>query len=157
MMRTLHRFLLTAAAIAVLSGPALAKATPKKAAPPKIKLNLLDLLGADDIAGAAADLHKAGEAFERFANTLKAITPNITKSLVECSRNLASIGHAVDPLGLKTAFTIIREQNQTIYALQKAEIQRLEEQCQRLRKELARRPRKTKSTKSTKKRKKGRK
>ena len=151
MMRTFHRFLLTAAGIAVLSGPALAEATPKKAAPPKTKGNLLNLLGAGDMAGAAADLRKASEAFERFGNALKAITPYITKGLVEGSRNLASMGHAFDPLGLKTAFTIIREQNQTIYALQKAEIQRLKEECQRLRKELARRPGKTK------KRKKGRK
>lgn len=150
-MRTFHRFLLTAAGIAVLSGPALAEATAKKAAPPKAKRNLLDLLGAGDMAGAAADLRKAGEAFERFGNALKAITPNITKALAEGSRNLANMGHAFDPLGLKTALTIIREQNQRIYALQKAEIQRLKEQCQRLRKELARRPPKTK------KRKKGRK
>jgi hypothetical protein len=151
MMRTFHRFLLTAAGIAILSGPVLAEAAGEKAAPTKTKGNLLGLLGAGDMAQAAADLRKAGEAFERFANALKAITPSITKALVEGSQNLASMGHAFDPLGLKTAFTIIREQNQRIYALQKAEIQRLKEECQRLRKERARRPRKTK------KRKKGRK
>ena len=147
MMRTYQRFLLAAAGIAVLSGPALGEATAKKAAPPKTKGGLLARLGAGDMVTAAADLHKAGQAFERFGNALKAITPNITRALVESSRNLASMGHAFDPLGLKTAFTIIREQNQTIYALQKAEIQRLKEECQRLRKQLARRPGKTKKRK----------
>ena len=156
-MRTFHRFLLTVAGIAILSGPALAEAAPKKAAPkkaaskkaapPETKGNLLDMLGAGDMLGTAADLRKAGEAFERFGNVLEAIAPGITKGLVEGSRNLASMGHAFDPLGLKTAFTIIREQSQTIYALQKAEIQRLKEECQRLREELARRPRKTKKRK----------
>jgi len=144
MMTTLHRSLLVAAAIAVLSGLALAEATPKKAAPPETQGNLLNLLGGGDMAGAAADLSKAGEAFERFGNALKTITPNITEGLVEGSRNLASSGYAFDPLGLKTAFTVIQEQNQTICALQKAEIQRLKEECQRLRKALAQRPGKTK-------------
>jgi len=147
MMRTCHRFLLAAAGIAVLCGPALAEATPKQAAPPKTKGGLLDRLGVGDMAAAAADLRKAGEAFERFGNVLKAITPNITKALLEGSRNLASMGHAFDPLGLKTALTIIREQNQTIYALQKAEIQRLSQECKRLRKALTRRPGKTKKRK----------
>ena len=164
MMRTFYYFLLTAAGIAVLSGPALTEATPKKAAPPKAtpkktappkaKGNLLDLLGAADMLGSddmpktAADLRKAGEAFERFGNTLEAITPSITKGLVEGSENLGSMGHAFDPLGLKTAFTIIQEQSEKIYALQQAEIERLEEECERLRKELAQQPPKTKNQKN---------
>ena len=146
-MRICHRFLFTAAGIAVLSSLALGEATGEKAAPPKTKGSLLNRLGAGDMAAAAADLHKAAQAFERFANTLKAITPSITRALLQGSRNLASMGHAFDPLGLKMALTIIREQNQIIYALQKAEIQRLKQECQRLQKTPAPRPAKTKKRK----------
>ena len=151
MMRTCHRYLLTAACVAVLSGPAIAEPAPKKAPPPKTKSNLLDLLGAGDMAGAARDLRKASEAFERFGNTMKAIIPSVTQGLVEGSRNVASMGHAFDPLGLKTALTIIREQNQTIHALQRAEIKRLEAECQRLRNQLKQRPGKAKNRKKGRK------
>ena len=188
MMPILHRSLLAAAGIAVLSGLALAEGAPKKAAPsktiprkvarpatapkkvappqaapekaappatipkkvapPEITGGLLNLLGAGDMADTASDLRKAGEAFERFGNVLETITPTMTEGLTEGSRNVASMGYAFDPLGLKTAFTVLQEQSQTIYALQAAEIQRLKEECQRLRKALAeRRSGKTKRSK----------
>ena len=165
MMRTFHRVLLTAAAIAVLAGgapaaPAAKKAPPakpKSAPPAKPKIDLLNMLGAGDILGvgdmapAAADLRKAAEAFERFGNALKTIVPTATKGLAEGSRNLSNMGQAIDPLGLKAALTIIREQNQTIQALQQAEIRRLKEELQRLRKAPARRPGKTKARKKGRK------
>ena len=96
-------------------------------------------------------LRKAGEAFERFGNALKTIVPTATKGLVEGSRNLSNLGQAFDPLGLKTALTVIREQNRTIQALQQAEIRRLENDCERLRKALAQRPGKTKTRKKGRK------
>ena len=165
MMRTFHRFLLTAAGIAVLSGPALAEATPKKAASPKAKGNLLDLLVAGDKpAGAVAappavvdmirsagDLRKAAESFERAATIMQDLAPVVTEGMVKGSANLAAISDSFDPFGFKTAFQTIREQGQTIQALQQAEIQRLTEECQRLRKEPARRPAKTKKRKKARK------
>jgi len=96
-------------------------------------------------------MRKAGEAFERFGNSMETVTPTLTEGMVESTRNLADIGGAFDPIGLKTAFTVIREQSQTIQALQQAEIDRLKAECERLRKQPSQRQG------TPKKRKKGRK
>ena len=144
MMRTFHSLLLATAAMAFLPSLASAEGASKQSAPPKPKANILNMLGASDMAEAASNLRKAGEAFERFGNALKTITPETTEALVEASRNLANMGQGFDPLGLKAAVMVIREQNQRIYALQKAEIQRLKEECERLRKQPAEGPAKPK-------------
>ena len=157
MIPTLRRSLLVVTGIAILSGLSLAekppkktaqpKPTPKKTAQPEAKGGVLKLLGAGDMVGVATDLRKAGESFERFGNSLETVTPTITKALTESSRNLANVGGAFDPLGLKTAFTVIHEQNKTILALQQAEIQRLTAECERLRKALAEQSGETKKRK----------
>ena len=160
-MPTLRRTLLVVTGIVVLSGWALAekptkkaappKPTPKKAPPPETKGGVLKLLGAGDVGEAAADLRKAGESFERFGKALETVTPTITKGLTESSQNLANIGGAFDPMGLKTAFTVIHEQNKIILALQQAEIERLKAECERLRKALGEKPAGTKKSKKKRK------
>jgi hypothetical protein len=136
MMKTVQRVLLIAVALALVSGSAPGEKTQKKEVPPKGKPNVLDLLGVRDATKAAADMRKAGESFERFGNSMETTTPILSKALTESTRNLADIGGAFDPIGLKTAFAVIREQGQTIQALQQAEIDRLKAECERLRKEL---------------------
>jgi hypothetical protein len=124
-MLTLHRLLIVAAGMALLANLAAAEVPPKASAARDSKANLVDLLGARDIATAASDLRKSAEAFERLGELLKLIAPEITKGMVEGSRNLAEMSRGFDPFGYKEAFATIREQSRTIQALQKAEIERL--------------------------------
>ena len=154
MMWAVERVLVVGGGLGVVSGWATGEKTQRKKedeGPHKSKPNVLGLRGGRDAATAAEDMRKAGEAFERFGKSMETTTPILTKGLTESTRNVADIGGAFDPIGLKTAFTVIREQSQTIQALQQAEIDRLKAECERLRKEAGQ------QQGATKKRKKGRK
>ena len=89
-----------------------------------------------EMAQAAADLRKAGEAFERFANALDGSVEVIAKSL-------ATMSSEFDPFGYKTAFRtvgrqaeMIQQQGKIIEALQEREIERLQRENRRLKREL---------------------
>ena len=146
MMQTFCRSLLCVVGMALLVSPALAGAPPKDASAGNSKANLLSIPGAGDMVQAAADLRKAAEAFERLGESLKGIASTLAQGLAESSKNHAIMSGAFDPFGFKTAFATIREQNQTIQALHKAEIKRMRKECRRLKK-IERRKRKMKKRK----------
>ena len=125
-------------------GNAYAQAAPKDASSSDSKANPFGLLGAGDLVQAAADLRKAAEAFERFGDTLEGVSATIAGALVEVSEHHAKMSDAFDPFGFKTAFATIQEQNQTIQALHKVEIERLTKECQALNGKLRRLERKMK-------------
>ena len=84
------------------------------------------------MAQAAADLRKAGEAFERFANSADGLVDAIAKSL-------ATMSSEFDPFGYKTAFRtvskqseMLQQQRDIIQALQEREIKRLRNENRRL-------------------------
>jgi len=88
-----------------------------------------------DMAQAAGDLRKAGEAFERFANTAEGLVETIAESL-------ATMSSEFDPFGYKTAFRtvgqqteMIQKQGKIIQALQEREIERLRKENRKLKKE----------------------
>ena len=88
-----------------------------------------------DMAQAAADLRKAGEAFERFANSADGLVETITESL-------ATMSSEFDPFGYKTAFRtvgqqaeMIQQQGKIIQALQEQEIKRLRNENRKLKRE----------------------
>lgn len=88
------------------------------------------------VAEAAADLRKAAEALERFANSPDGLARIIVKSLAVMSSEF-------DPFGYKTAFRtvgqqaeMIQQQRKIIQALQEREIERLQSQNRKLKKEL---------------------
>ncbi len=79
----------------------------------------------DEMAQAAGDLRVAGEAFERFANSLSRVAESIAKSL-------ATMSSEFDPFGFKTGFrtvgqqsAMLQQQRELIQALQEREIERL--------------------------------
>ena len=76
---------------------------PKKPATPKVS----DLLRIGEMAQAAADLRKAGEAFERLGDAMGGIAEKIAQSL-------AAMSSEFDPFGYKTAFRTIAQQNEFI-------------------------------------------
>jgi hypothetical protein len=89
-----------------------------------------------EMAEAAADLRKAAEALERFANSPGGLVGRIAKSL-------ATMSSEFDPFGYKTAFRtvgqqaeMIQQQRKIIQALQEREIERLQSQNRKLKKEL---------------------
>ena len=89
-----------------------------------------------ELAQAAADLRKAGEAFERFAILLDSLAESIAKSL-------ATMSSEFDPFGYKTAFRTIGRQTEMlqaqrdiIQAFQQREIDRLQSENRELRREL---------------------
>jgi hypothetical protein len=89
-----------------------------------------------ELAQAAADLRKAGEAFERFAMLLDSLAESIAKSL-------ATMSSEFDPFGYKTAFRTIGRQTEMlqaqrdiIQAFQQREIDRLQSENRELRREL---------------------
>ena len=89
-----------------------------------------------EVAQAAADLRKAGEAFERFAKSLDSLAESIAKSL-------ATMSSEFDPFGYKTAFRTIghqaemlQAQRNIIHTLQQREIDRLQSENRELRREL---------------------
>ncbi len=105
---------------------------PKKPATPKVS----DLLRIGEMAQAAADLRKAGEAFERLGDVMGGIAEKIAGSL-------AAMSSEFDPFGYKTAFRtigqqtqIIQQQSELIRELQDREIERLQSQNAALRKQL---------------------
>ena len=88
-----------------------------------------------DMAQAATDLRKAGEAFERFANSADGLIETICESL-------ATMSSEFDPFGYKTAFRtvgqqaeIIQQQAKIIQALQEREIERLRNENRKLKRE----------------------
>jgi len=92
--------------------------------------------GVNDVAQAAADLRKAGEAFERCADSLSQTAESIAASL-------ATMSSEFDPFGYKTAFRtlgeqseMLRQQREIIQALQEREIHRLRRENQALKKEV---------------------
>lgn len=94
------------------------------------------LLQFSEMAQAAADLRNAGEAFERFAKSLSGVAETIANSL-------AIMSSEFDPFGYKTAFrtlgqqsVMLQQQRETIHALQEREIQRLQDENTKLRKEV---------------------
>ena len=89
-----------------------------------------------EMAQAAGDLRKAGEAFERFANSLDGLGGVIAESL-------ATMSSEFDPFGYKTAFRTvgqqaetIQQQHNTIQALQEREIERLRSETRKLKRKL---------------------
>ena len=88
------------------------------------------------MAQAAADLRNAGEAFERFATSLSGSAETIANSL-------ATMSSEFDPFGYKTAFrtlgqqtAMLQQQRETIQSLQDREIERLQNENTRLRREI---------------------
>jgi hypothetical protein len=89
-----------------------------------------------EIAQGAADLRKAGEAFERFAKSANGTVEIIAKSL-------AAMSSEFDPFGYKTAFRtigrqaeIIQQQSKAIQTLQDREIERLRRENHNLKRQL---------------------
>jgi hypothetical protein len=89
-----------------------------------------------EMAQAAADLHKAGEAFARFAKSLDSFAESIGGSL-------ATMSSEFDPFGYKTAFRTIGRQaemlqaeREIIRALQQREIERLQSENRELRRKI---------------------
>jgi len=85
---------------------------------------------------AASDLRKAGEAFERFANSLDRFAESIAQSL-------AIMSSEFDPFGYKTAFRtvsrqaeMLKQQRDIIHSLQEREIDRLRSENRQLRRTL---------------------
>lgn len=86
------------------------------------------------MAQAASDLNQAGQAFDRFGDSLEVL-----------AQSLADMSRGFDPFGYKTAFEtigqqneIIQEQQQLIRELQQREIERLQLELERLRRSKAR-------------------
>ncbi len=150
MMQTFCRSLLCVVGMALLVNPALAQEPPKDTSAGNSKANLFSIPGVGDMVQAAGDLRKAGEAFERFGESLRRIASTIAQGLVESSKNHAIMSGAFDPFGFKTAFATIREQNRTIQALHKAETRSLKKECRRLKKKIERSKRKMKKWKKDK-------
>jgi hypothetical protein len=105
---------------------------PKKPATPKMS----NLLRIGEMAQAAADLRKAGEAFERLGDAMGGIAEKIAESL-------AAMSSEFDPFGYKTAFRTIAQQNdfiqqqsEIIRELQDREIERLQSENAALKKQL---------------------
>ena len=149
-MKTFYRSLLGMVWIALLTNLVLAQGPGKDAPSDDSKGNLINILGAGDMVQAAADLRKAGESFERLGDSLEGITSTIAEGIVKSSKHHAIMSGTFDPFGFKTAFTIIQQQNQTIQALHKAEIERLRKECKGLKKQLSRLKRKMKKLKKGK-------
>jgi hypothetical protein len=98
-----------------------------------------DLFRVGDMAQAASDLRKAGEAFERFGNSLDGIAGKVSESL-------ATMSSEFDPFGYKTAFrtigqqmVVIQQQNEIIRELQEQETKRLRNENKSLKKRLRKR------------------
>lgn len=90
----------------------------------------------NEMAQAAGDLRNAGEAFERFAKLLNGVAETIATSL-------ATMSSEFDPFGYKTGFRtlgqqaeMLQQQRETIQALQEREIERLQSENTRLRREI---------------------
>lgn len=110
-----------------------AEEPPPDAAKPPLAQEGLFRLG--EMAQAAGDLRKAGEAFERFSKSLDSLVESIAKSL-------ATVSSEFDPFGYKTAFRtvgqqaeMLQQQRDIIHALQEREIDRLRSENKQLRRE----------------------
>jgi hypothetical protein len=84
----------------------------------------------------AVELRKAGESLERFGESVHKVSTTAAEAAGSTSQNLAALGGEFDPFGFKTAFQTIQQQNliiqaqsQTIIAMQRKEIRRLERQA----------------------------
>ena len=130
--------LLCAVGASLLTNPVLAQTPPQDVPASDSQPNGVDRLEAGNIVHAAADLRKAGEAFERFGKSLEKVATSLITGLTDSSENLAIMSSGFDPLGLKHAFVTIQQQNQIIQDLHAAETKRLRQECAKLRKELAR-------------------
>ena len=149
-MQRFYRLLLSVAGIALLANPAVAQVPPKDAPSSDPKGKLVNVFGGGDMAQAAADLRKAGEAFARFGDSLEAISSTIAEAIVQSSEHHAIMSRAFDPFGFKTAFRTIGQQNETIQALHKAETERLRKECEELKRKLGRLERKMEKRKNNK-------
>ncbi|QEL18914.1 hypothetical protein [Limnoglobus roseus] len=145
-----------AAGLLALSLPVSAqKPTPAKApsAEARPSLNPLALIQNPlaDLGPTVQNLLAAAEKFQQITEAVKELAPvvkDVSKQIggdaVKVSENVASIGKDVDPFGLRMALATIREQNQTILAMQRAEsarqeriIQELQAENKKLKEELA--------------------
>ncbi len=95
-----------------------------------------DLFRIGEMAEVAADLRKAAEALERFAESSNGMVETIAKSL-------ATMSSEFDPFGYKTAFhtvgqqaEMIQQQRKIIQALQEREIERLRSENRELKREI---------------------
>jgi len=113
-----------------------AEEPPQDPAKSSVQSAANDLFRIGEMAQAAADLRKAGEAFERFANSPDGLVGIIAKSL-------ATMSSEFDPFGYKTAFRtvgqqakMIQQQGKIIHALQEREIERLRSENRELKRAL---------------------
>ncbi|MGI9457215.1 MAG: hypothetical protein ACR2NU_11685 [Aeoliella sp.] len=111
--------------IAAAASNSLAQEPHTEATKPPSQTAPSDPLGMGEMARAASDLRKAGEAFERFAVAGADLAKSITKSL-------AMMSSEFDPFGYKTAFRtvgqqaqMLHQQREIIQTLQEREIERL--------------------------------
>jgi hypothetical protein len=81
---------------------------PQDSTKPAAQSTPIDLFGVGEMAQAATDLRKAGEAFERFAVAGADLAKSITKSL-------AIMSSEFDPFGYKTAFRTVGQQAQMLH------------------------------------------
>ncbi len=113
-----------------------AEEPPRDPAKSSVQSTATGLFRIGEMAQAAADLRKAGEAFERFANSPDGLVGIIAKSL-------ATMSSEFDPFGYKTAFRtvgqqaeMIQQQRKVIQALQEQEIERLKSENRELKRKL---------------------
>ena len=90
----------------------------------------------------AENLRIAAQSMEKFGKSLEHGVTGMSETVTSTSENLALMSSGFDPLGLQNAFKTIQQQNEiirrqqiTIQALQKAEIRRLKKENRRLRQE----------------------
>jgi hypothetical protein len=111
--------------IALWGGSAFGQGGAAGGSPGPIAAKGLDWSNVADVVRIAAEVRQTAEAVERAGGVVERIVSVIARGMTEVSRNHAEMSASFDPLGYKAAFDLIREQNQTIQDLHKAEIRRL--------------------------------
>ncbi|MBE0537574.1 MAG: hypothetical protein IH624_18065 [Phycisphaerae bacterium] len=110
-----------AAAVVLCGGSAWGQAGSAGGSPAKG----FDWASLGDAARVAAEVRQAADALERLGAVVERIAATVAQGMAEVSSNHAAMSAGFDPLGYKAAFAVIREQHQTIEAMQKAEVRRL--------------------------------